>query len=122
MAATSTPTQRGSVSLHKSLFDLEPVNVTTVEVSMTDKRNECLVDFYYYTGQKQIEYKGRFIKMAYSDLLEIVSNTFFISSITVHNVLQSNRDKLALVKQQWKDKSEDEMKKHFQTKWPQFVW
>jgi len=123
-ASTGSPsTPRGSLSIYKNLFgEDQPTNTIDLEPNQREKKVSCILDYYYFTGQQEIIINGKPARINYSSLLEIVSDAFFISTFTLHDIIKANSEKLAMVKQEWKTKSTAEMKKSFSAKWPQFVW
>lgn len=72
------------------------------------KRNECLVERYFF--------KGKFSGKRYNIIIDELSNEFFISPITVPEVLNENRALLIALKQKNPDKS------YFQKKWQHLIW
>jgi hypothetical protein len=113
---------RGATTIYKNLFN-EDVQPKAVEKStIREQKVSCIIDYYYYCGRKKIIFNGKEVSISYSDLLTVVSSAFFLSTFTLHDIIQNNSDQLALVKQEWKDKGSDEMKKVFSKKWPMFVW
>lgn len=115
---------RGSISIFKDLFnnDQPAVHLSGDKTLIRKQKNECLIDYYYFTGRKEVLINNRPAKLGYNDLLNITAATFFLSPFTVHDIIQANGDLVTLVKQQWKDEPMDKLQKHFQQKWPQFVW
>lgn len=73
------------------------------------QRNECLVARYYYTGRENP-------KWSYQSLLKEVASHFFISTYTLHDVLQDNYGQLIGLKK------ENPNKAYFAKKWPHLVW
>ena len=113
---------RGSITIFKNLFDEAPGNTIDLVPSQREKKIDCIIDYYYYHGQRKVLVNGKPVQIGFAGLLEIVGGAFFISSITVHDIIKANSVKVALVKQQWKGKDFFEMQKTFSAKWPQFVW
>ena len=105
--------KRGSVTLFANIFE-EPVLTPVNSASLRQKKIDCIIDFYYYTGRKT-DYK-------YSRLLETVSHTFFLSPFTLHDIIQGNLDKLTLLKQEFKDRPVEKLQKEMVKKWPHLVW
>jgi hypothetical protein len=116
------PAPRGSTSIYKNLFDYDQPAVADDQPTHREKKIECLIDFYYYTGRKPVIINNTPAKISYNSLLEVVGNTFFLSSFTVHNIIKANGVCVAITKQQWKDQPLETMQKHFKEKWPQLVW
>lgn len=89
--------------------------------TLIEKRNECLLDRYYWHGRKQIDGK----RIDYSSLLETVSNEFFLSMVTIPDIVDANYTYLTTLKSDWPiwdRQKEEKMRKHFQLKWPHLVW
>lgn len=71
-------------------------------------RNECLVSRYYYYG--------KFTDKRYLTILEMLSREFFISTVTIPEVLNANFGLLNTLKEQQPKKA------YFAKKWPHLVW
>lgn len=112
---------RGSQSIYHNLFN-EAVAEPVPQLSLRTKKIEAIVDFYYYTGRKDIIVNGKPVRISYTSLLDVVSSTFFLSTFTIHDIIQANMDKVAMVKQEWKDKPIYDLRKAMIAKWPMFVW
>src|SRR5690606_8101535 len=78
--------------------------------SLHARRNECLIDRYYYYG-KFFEQK-----LAYSYILKKLSNEFFLSEITVVEAMQDNYEQLARLRR------EPVTLKTLREKWPHLSW
>lgn len=72
------------------------------------KRNDCLIDRYYYYG--------RFMKLNYGYILDILHTEFFLSVSTIQEIITDHSDKLRAIRTQSPDT------KHFRQKWPHLVW
>lgn len=114
---------RGSQSIYKNLFD-EPVAevVATKQPSLRDQRNECILDYYYYHGRKETIINGKATRMNYTSLLEVVGAAFFLSTFTVADIISNSGDQIAILKQEWKDRSVQQLRKHLEGKWSMFIW
>ena len=114
---------RGHQSIYKNLFD-EPVadKTDTPQPSLRSLKTDCILDYYYFNGRKETTMNGKTVRMSYPTLLDVVGSAFFLSSITVHDIIQNNAERMALVKQEWKDRPVDQIQKSMVKKWPQFVW
>lgn len=73
-----------------------------------NKRNECLIDRYYYYG--------KFEKLRYSIILETLSTQFFISHITISEIIDDNYQQLLDLK-----KKEPSIV-YFKKKWLHLNW
>lgn len=108
MGSTTT---RGTLTLFKDIFEADQSTPETEEIkgrAQLQKRNECLVDRYYH--------KGKFTDKRYSKILEELSEEFFLSQITVAELLEDNFGMLQTLK------AEQPQKSHFIKKWPHLVW
>lgn len=111
----------GAISLFKDIFEQpRPIEKSRKgrSLSLIEKRNELLLARYYWHGRKKIEGKT----ISYSSLLETVSNEFFLSMVTIPEIVDANYDMLSALKRQWHDEPEEKMQKAFAKKWPHFVW
>ena len=102
---------RGSLSLFKD-FETEipqQTNEERKERIFHAKKCEALVDrFFYY---------GKFTDKRYTKILEHLSEEFFLSQITIAELLDDNSDMLRALKQ-----SPPENKSMFVKKWPHLIW
>jgi ferric iron reductase protein FhuF len=73
-----------------------------------NKRNECLVDRYYYYGK--LEERQRL------KILESLSSQFFISIVTIPELIDENYEYLVKLKKMQPNKE------YFKKKWPHLVW
>ena len=115
---------RGSLTLFKEVFQAPPTTTQTEKrkgrsSSLHDKRNECLLDRYYWHGRREIE-PGK--TMSYDSLLRTIAEEFFLSKSTVPEVVDVNYDTLIAIKKEWADKPQLALQKYFMKKWPHFVW
>jgi hypothetical protein len=106
---------RGTNILHKEIFLFnEPAQVIQInskqgrDQTLDKKRNECLVDRYFYIG--------RTTKMSYIPLLQKVAAEFFISTYTAGKVITKNLDLLHQLK------NDSPSRNYFAKKWPHLVW
>lgn len=105
--------QRGAITLFSDIFS-EPAKPISGSQSLRQKKIECIIDFYYFTGKKTgLKYEG---------LMEKCSEAFFLSTFTLHDIMQGNLDKLLVLKKLWKDESIDKLQKHLAKKWPHLIW
>ncbi len=115
--------QRGSQSIFKNLFN-EPATAPASPEQPTrhQKKIQCIIDYYYCTGRKKVPVSGRMVSINYFSLINLVAETFFLSPVTVREIIESNREKTDLLKQEWKDKEPEAIQKAMQKKWPMLVW
>lgn len=102
---------RGQQSLFQEVF----VPATTLTVSrqgrserLHNRRNECLIDRYYFYG--------KFTDKRYDSILKTLEDEFFLEEITLQKRLSENFELLS------KLKSEQPAKSYFVKKWPHLVW
>lgn len=117
--------RRGSQTLYKSLFhNLETPDevLAAPQPTIKDRRNEAIVDYYYYHGNRETLVAGRPVRIEYSDLIDLVSCAFFLSAIRVHDIINERLDDIALIKQEWKNRPIEDLRRHLQAKWPMFIW
>ena len=94
------------------------INKRGRNVAFNNKRNECLIDRYLYllllTDKR------------YEAILTIISNEFFISPVTVRNILQDNYPLLFSLKKEYQGYKEKQQESKFKgvlcKKWPHLVW
>jgi hypothetical protein len=111
---------RGSRTLFSDIFVAIPDKQRKGRsLSLIEKRNECLIDRYYWHGRKILEGGKR---IAYSSLLETISNEFYLSHITIYEIVDNNYEYLTQLKKEWQDEKEEKMRKHFQCKWLHLIW
>jgi len=103
---------RGQLTLYKNIFETE-ISVSQGP-SLRERKIECLIDYYYYIGRKS--------KLGYNSLLQEVSEVFFLSSFTIHDIIQGNLDDLHRLKEEWKNRELINLQKHLQKKWPHLMW
>lgn len=106
---------RGSLSLFKDFFEDNPVPVDVAEAKRKGRsaelilqRNECLVERYYYYG--------KFTDKRYLKILEQLSFEFFLSTVTIPEVINENFETLSALRQQ------KPVRPYFTKKWPHLVW
>lgn len=75
---------------------------------LVNKRDECLVDRYYYYG--------KFSLMRYDAILQSLQDEFFIEEFTIQKRINQNYDQLAQLKTQKPQRD------FFKKKWPHLVW
>lgn len=103
----------GSITLFKDIFESsEPAKPAGRKYR--DRKIECLINYYYYYGRKT--------GLKYHLLLEKVSNAFFNSPFTIHDIVQGNLSQLINLKNEWSKKDISSFRKHLQNKWPHLVW
>lgn len=104
---------RGSLSLFTDIFE-QPVTPGP-EVrrkgrspELHAKRNECLIDRYYYYG--------KFMDRRYESIIKTLSEEFFISPVTIPEVIAENSSLLLNLKKNQPSKN------WFSKKWPHLSW
>jgi hypothetical protein len=78
------------------------------------ERNECLIDRFIYYG---INTDKRF-----DVIINMLSKEFFLSPITVPNIIDENYELLALRKKEYQLIPESKLKKMLWEKWPHLMW
>jgi hypothetical protein len=103
---------RGANTLFKNVFQKQKSEVTKKRKGRSPElhalRNECLVDRYYYYG--------KFSDKRYTIIIETLSHEFFISPITIPELLSKNYSKIDKLKKQLPAKT------YFVKKWPHLRW
>lgn len=101
---------RGSNTLFADIFeDQQPVKQRKGRSStLIAQRNECLIDRYYFYG--------KFCDKRYTSILKTLSLEFFISEVTIPEVITDNETFLHSLKKQ------QPTPQHFKKKWPHLVW
>lgn len=79
-----------------------------------DKRNECLMDRYLFY---QITTRNH-----YDAIIDDLSNDFFLSPVTITNVLTLNYEGVATRKKQYSAYSVIKLRDSFKKKWGQYTW
>jgi hypothetical protein len=101
---------RGSNTLFSDIFiDEKPVEKQAKgrSANLNDKRNELLINRYYYYGLQ---------KFRYDFILDKLSEEFFLSVVTIPKVIDENYLILHNLKK------EQPSKQLLQKKWPHLVW
>ena len=78
--------------------------------SLYNLRNECLIARYYYFS------KHKMADMRYDVIIKTLSSEFFLSEVTIPNVLSQNYKHLHELKKL------QPSKQYFVKKWPHLVW
>lgn len=101
---------RGSHTLFNNIFETNTVvkQGKGRSASLIASRNECLINRYYYYG--------KFFNYKYSYILKQLEDEFFISIVTIPEVISINYELLTNLKKQ--QPSLQSLKK----KWPHLVW
>lgn len=100
---------RGSNTLFADIFE----DIVVIKqrkgrsADLINQRNECLIDRYFYYGQQ---------KLRYNYILDILSKEFFLSRITIPEVIEANFEKLSALKKQ------QPSLKYFKDRWPHLTW
>ncbi|MGC4034716.1 MAG: hypothetical protein QM764_02070 [Chitinophagaceae bacterium] len=101
---------RGSITLFNDVIETTPLPKQRKGRSETfdSLRNQCLIERYSYymdeTGWR------------YDLLIKVISKQFWLSEITVHNVIQSNRKLLKEVR------ANKRTRKELVQRWPHLNW
>ena len=101
---------RGSNTLFSDIF---PVTIPEKQrrgrsETYDSNRNECLISAYYFIGINS--------GYRYELLIKIISKQFWLSEVTVSNILQLNHHLLVKVR------NEKPTKKELKEKWPHLSW
>ena len=103
---------RGSNTLFSDIFIDQPEETSTQRRGRSayfhSQRNECLVDRYYYYCKVS--------EKRYDIVLEKLSVEFFLSTVTIPEIIDSNYEHLVRLKKAAPDAQ------HFKKKWPHLVW
>ena len=100
---------RGSLSLFNDLIEEQKPAVSEGgERIMRIKRNECLVHRHFF----YLKFKD----LRYASVIERLSEEFFLSQITVIQILEEHSELL------YKLKSEPPVKTFYGKTWPHLVW
>jgi hypothetical protein len=75
---------------------------------LVTRRNDCLIARYYYFGA--------FRKLSYEDTIRELVAEFFLSPVTIANIIQNNTEQI----QQLKEKAL--VLHYFQNHWPHLRW
>ena len=103
---------KGQIKLYRDLFHEE---TPVIELSdPKESRNECMMYYYYFTGRKSKKY--------YEELIKETAKSFFLAQHTVYNIINANGDKIALIKQEWKEKPIEDLQQYLIKEWPQYRW
>lgn len=85
---------RGSLTLFTDIFEESATTSGTKKKGRSSelhaKRNECLIHRYYFYGN--------FSDMRYTAIIEALAQEFFLSTVTIPEVIQSNIDLLKNLK------------------------
>jgi hypothetical protein len=110
---------RGINTLFNDLFLEEPSTVCVAEKKqkgrspdLISRRNECMLDRYFFYLIRRPNYVV---------LLETISNEFFLSMVTIPDIVDENYDYITDLRKQFADNPE-KVKKVFAGKWPHLVW
>lgn len=106
---------RGSNVLFKDIFIAEPEKQEKGRSkSLYANRNSCLIDRYCYYGQSTDK--------NYEAIVRLLSVHFFISEVTVVNVINDNIDVLVQKRKEYKEISLSLLRKKLAEKWPHLIW
>ncbi|WP_315814075.1 hypothetical protein [Paraflavitalea speifideaquila] len=110
---------RGNNKIFKDIFSEQ----TTQEgskpkkgrsIELNAKRNECLIDRYFYYGFTT--------QNRYEVIIEKLSVEFFLSTVTIPKIIDDNYAMLATKKSEYKDIAVDRLKRKLASKWPHLSW
>ena len=102
---------KGGNTLFNEIFLIEPPvkrHSKGRSTTFDSERNKCLISRYYYFGLET--------GFRYDLLIKILSKQFWISEITVYNIIRANHDVLAGIRKEKPTRAE--LKK----KWPHLSW
>ncbi len=101
---------RGSKTLFNDIFSESKTKKTGKGRSkeMHTARNSCLIDRYYYLGQ--------FTKYKYEVVIGVLSQEFFLSTVTIPEIIDGCYEQLKDLKKRQPGI------KYFKGKWPHLVW
>jgi len=102
---------RGSLSLFADVFEKPAPEASRKKgrsAELNARRNECLVDRYFFYG--------KYTDKRYSNIIEILSQEFFLSTVTIPEVISENVALLAKLKKEQPSKS------FFSKKWTHLNW
>ncbi len=102
---------RGSNTLFADIFEAPVEGVTQRKGRSADlhaRRKECLVDRYFYYG--------KLTEKRYPLILEKLSVEFFLSTVTIPEIIDGNYSQLVELKKAAPDSN------YFKKKWPHLVW
>lgn len=105
---------RGSNTLFSDIFQTTaPAPIKRAKgrsASLHDQRNECLVARYYFYS------KFHENKLAYNYIITTVASEFWLSPVTVPEIIDDNYESLIRLKK------EQPSLRYFKDKWPHLVW
>ncbi len=114
---------RGAQISFKEIFfdkaDTPVISLTKIQGRNQDlnrRRNECLVDRYYYTARRN----GT--GTSYEHNIKEVAEQFFLSPYHASKVILSHNVQLTELKLKWKNEQLDKLQKHLSRKWPHLSW
>ena len=104
--------QRGSQSLFADIFEIPTEKQSVIKKGRSSnlnlKRNECLIDRYYYYAA--------FTDKRYSKIIETVAEQFFLSPVCIPEIISSYRSHLTNLKKM------QPSVKYFKDKWSHLNW
>lgn len=104
--------QRGTLTLFQDIFVTESQRPSHLRKGRSEyqnsRRNECLTDRYYF--------RARFTEKRYDVILKTLSDEFFLSEVTIPEIIDANYSQLQRLKKEQPGKSV------FIKKWPHLVW
>ena len=106
---------RGSNKLFRELIKDENVSHTKGRSeTLYKKRNCCLIEryiFYVICSEKR-----------YEAIIDQLSDDFFLSPVTISNILSLNYGELSRIKKEYQEQDHKKLYKTLTSKWPAFNW
>lgn len=103
---------RGTLTLFKDIFVEETERPNRLRKGRSEahiaRRNECLIDRYYFHAKTT--------EKRYDVVLKTLSEEFFLSEITIPEIIDDCYDQLSHLKKN------PPVKSYFMKKWPHLVW
>lgn len=105
---------RGGTLFQKVIHVEVPKQRKGRSLEFITKRNECLFDRYLFYALAT--------KKRYEAITEALSLTFFLSQVTIVELIGHNTDQILLLKKQYSGISAEKLQKDLQKKWPEYNW
>jgi len=105
---------RGSLTLFKDIFIESPSFSDDIKKRKgrsehhISRRNECLIDRYFFYA--------KFTGKRYDLVLKTISDEFFLSEVTIPEIIDANYEQLASLKKEQPNKN------YFVKRWPHLIW
>lgn len=81
---------------------------------LIEQRNNCLFDRYLYYGYTT--------KNRYESILADLSSEFFLSAVTIADLITKNFSEVSILKKKYKELSEEGLKRALKKKWDHLSW